>query len=1006
MNTLTFRIRYLFFLILGLVGVTNYSWAATINASSCSQSAVKTAINSASNGDTVKVPAGNCSWNGFDISKAIHLKGAGVGQTHISISSNTVTKKAAGVTKITDFSFSNSGGGTSNKGFYIKGSWKGAEPVIFENNDFNISGSGLFRIEVPGGVIIANNSFTGGWDDSFIQPKDDGDSDNSWGTADTMGMRDTSGKLNIYVENNTFYGGTNQGIDCDDSTRCVYRYNTLTYSSFNTHGMSTSPIGVRHFEVYHNTFIHNGGSNQIANQSWAVWIRGGTGVIFNNQIADLAGDHWGNKTEIVLSLRGGEGPRPQGSCSNVRYPVPRQLGQNHNGTSYFTDPIYIWGNTGTQAIGTGWNWGNSCGLNFNEFFKWGRDGVKDGSKKPGYSPYTYPHPLLSGTNTTPPPPPPTYQCSDGQDNDSDGLTDYPADPGCSGNTDNDEFNAPAPIYQCSDGQDNDSDGLTDYPADPGCSSNTDNDEFNAPVPTYQCADGQDNDSDGLTYYPADPGCSSNTDNDEFNAPSGDTPEPLPLPPASTNGSIYYVDKTAGNDNNPGTKARPWKNAPGMNGQSSHTGGHSLSPGDFVYFDRDDTWTVSGGPQGFYLVGGVRYIGDEWEADSGTTGYRAVVRAGNDFNDNGVVRFRDHATLETHFKGFEVDANGMSTNGIDINHGFWSLMNGATKRVENVEVHDVFTEQSKGEYKYGIAMSNWGGSNGILENVEIINCSVHDIGRDAIVLYPSDDPNSKIGNILIRGCEVYNTGQDPNYGEGHGIVIKGWVYDSTIENNYIHDVNSSAIFVSGPDNDGNQRSADNLHVRNNILSTQDNNGIVRFYKKGAKDIKMYGNILYDNSVTGGLNFGGSSGTLDLLVYNNTFYNTFVDLGSHSSSVNSFEFKNNIIQYSSNQLRNAGAIQSQSNNLLVSSNPGFKDPNNKPTGFVGTYGVDFHPNTNGFSLNAGSSAINGGTGLENAYKVSINSVSRPQGSVWDIGAYELSATGVTTLNPPSNLRLVLQ
>lgn len=37
-----------------------------------------------------------------------------------------------------------------------------------------------------------------------------------------------------------------------------------------------------------------------------------------------------------------------------------------------------------------------------------------------------------------PPPPPKAQCEDGVDNDSDGKTDYPADPGCSGATDNDE----------------------------------------------------------------------------------------------------------------------------------------------------------------------------------------------------------------------------------------------------------------------------------------------------------------------------------------------------------------------------------------------------------------------------------------------------------------------------------------------------------------------------------------------------------------------------------------
>ena len=32
------------------------------------------------------------------------------------------------------------------------------------------------------------------------------------------------------------------------------------------------------------------------------------------------------------------------------------------------------------------------------------------------------------------------QCNDGLDNDGDGLTDYPNDPGCTGNSDNNENN--------------------------------------------------------------------------------------------------------------------------------------------------------------------------------------------------------------------------------------------------------------------------------------------------------------------------------------------------------------------------------------------------------------------------------------------------------------------------------------------------------------------------------------------------------------------------------------
>jgi len=42
------------------------------------------------------------------------------------------------------------------------------------------------------------------------------------------------------------------------------------------------------------------------------------------------------------------------------------------------------------------------------------------------------------------------------------------------------FNIPPPTYQCSDGKDNDGDGLKDYHNDPGCDSATDNDEYNAP----------------------------------------------------------------------------------------------------------------------------------------------------------------------------------------------------------------------------------------------------------------------------------------------------------------------------------------------------------------------------------------------------------------------------------------------------------------------------------------------------------------------------------------------
>ena len=46
--------------------------------------------------------------------------------------------------------------------------------------------------------------------------------------------------------------------------------------------------------------------------------------------------------------------------------------------------------------------------------------------------------------------------------------------------------APGPAPQCSDAIDNDGDGQTDFPADPGCVDANDNDETDPPPPTQQC----------------------------------------------------------------------------------------------------------------------------------------------------------------------------------------------------------------------------------------------------------------------------------------------------------------------------------------------------------------------------------------------------------------------------------------------------------------------------------------------------------------------------------------
>jgi hypothetical protein len=480
------------------------------------------------------------------------------------------------------------------------------------------------------------------------------------------------------------------------------------------------------------------------------------------------------------------------------------------------------------------------------------------------------------------------------------------------------------------------------------------------------------------------------------------------------GATYYVDQMAGSDGNSGADpGTPWKNCPGM---TSYSGTGTLRPGDTIYFNRSGTWPVSGS-EGVYLTGGVTYIGNSWGAASG----KARIQAASDL-EAGVVRFRDHPTAETVFAGFEIDGNGKVTTGVDINHRYWSLMNGATKRLRDCEVHHIWSNQALGQYKYGIIVSNWGGVGGYAENVEIFDCVVHDTSRDGLCLYPGDEnENCRIKNITVRGCEVYKTGQDPDYGAGAGILVKGYVQNAVIEYNYVHDTKGALMFVNGNERRHYGVGPTNIHICYNIFTGNTAHGAIRIYDgrsgKDPKDLKIYGNLVYNCPDGGGLYIGSDLGnTLSLLTYNNTFYNAPVVIRENSAKVTVFEFKNNIVNYDGGVALtdSAGQITSHSHNLffghgevLVRSSgldyhssdllsgyeptasnrdPLFTNPANLPTGFTGTYGQEKAPNFDGFSLQKGSPGINSGTALSRDFGGSINSLPRPVGSAWDLGAYQ--------------------
>jgi hypothetical protein len=478
-------------------------------------------------------------------------------------------------------------------------------------------------------------------------------------------------------------------------------------------------------------------------------------------------------------------------------------------------------------------------------------------------------------------------------------------------------------------------------------------------------------------------------------------------------ATYYVDQSTGSDAGQGSNARtPWKNCPGMTG---YAGSGTLRPGDTVFFNRSEVWLVSG-TQGIRLTGGVTYIGNSWGTGTG----KACLRAGSAM-DSGVVCFTDNPTRETVFQGFNVDANRQVTTGVNINWAHWSLMNGATKRVKDCEVHDTWSRASLGQYQYGIIVSNFGGAAGSVENVEIINCVVHDTSRDAVCLYPGDVmPDCRIKNITVQRCEVYHSGEDPDYGAGAGIIVKGYVQDAFIEYNYVHDTKGALMFVNGNENTHYGVGPTNIHIRYNIFTGNTIHGAIRIYDgrsgQDPKEINIYGNLVYNSTAAGGFYLGSDLGNrLSLRIYNNTFYNAPVVILNNRAAVTLFEFKNNIVYCSGGVplTDTKGQITSHSNNIfyrgngsLVSSSgvnynssnlrdyektgsnsdPLFTDVVNLPTGFRGTYGMDLAPNHEAFRLQPDSPGIDKGIALPGGFRGSINSVGRPANGPWDIGAYE--------------------
>ncbi|MBV8101679.1 MAG: hypothetical protein JOZ31_21260 [Verrucomicrobia bacterium] len=394
------------------------------------------AINAATDGTIIKLPDGKYTWyREVTNSKktAIHLIATNAGRTIIK---RSVTQRDMiflnaspnGNAEISGIHFEDPyADSETNYSFCLDVNQTSGLPVLIHDCSFVSSSKQGFNYLVRfignGGVLwncsfAAKNDMLGGI--SFVNTTSNC---SVWNQPDSMGagqdstglnQGDPTGSLDTYIENCVFQDMDLACTNFDDNSRAVVRYCTVNNATLNSHGQETSIWGTRHWEIYNNTFNYStsgrayGGDSYPLNMNGWFGIRGGTGVITNNAMDDLPF----HKLGILLTIYSID--RRDSIPCQTAYPAAHQTGQgwsaastaqyghpalSKDGTGAVPDPIYIWNNTGTETTDPGYVGvyqftPDECGNHekIDTFLQEGRDYFVN-EARPGWTPYTYPHPL-------------------------------------------------------------------------------------------------------------------------------------------------------------------------------------------------------------------------------------------------------------------------------------------------------------------------------------------------------------------------------------------------------------------------------------------------------------------------------------------------------------------------------------------------------------------------------------------------------------------------------------
>lgn len=421
-------------------------WSYTVSGNTYltngSQSDVQAACSAAPNNGkiTVQIPNGTYSWSGtLNITRAVNV--AGQSAKGVVIQNNNATSNMIAATSslrgniniywlnIVQVANNNTG---SAAGSAFSMAVDRAEPsshtVLIHDCTFDSSKVYNYSIHcAANGIIIWNCAFIGSGPlglggISFSCPKY---GYQGWNTASTIGTEDTTGLGNSYVEDCSFSNAENIA-DFSENSRTVWRHNHHQDAALGSHGQETGIYGVRHWEVYNNTFKISANDPYLLNYWFQV--RGGTGVVADNAMDVIP---WG-KAGVqlnVFSITRGMNDGAGGLFCPLAYPAPRQTGWGWSASSTATfgvgddtnagrlvgasspgvfgpdgigavlDPVYIWNNNAMQQavastfVQTQTYAPDNCGHSeqIAAYLKEGRDYYVN-TVRPNWTPYKYPHP--------------------------------------------------------------------------------------------------------------------------------------------------------------------------------------------------------------------------------------------------------------------------------------------------------------------------------------------------------------------------------------------------------------------------------------------------------------------------------------------------------------------------------------------------------------------------------------------------------------------------------------